>query len=406
MMGSRPFARRGNSVEANALPGPYTVPRCSDAKKTPAATNSRRTRAPMSAKKKPRPPTTARPTGEPMSAKPEGRVVNREPWLTVPPSKSSVPLTEKSKASRGSAGSTERVTSTRYRAAWASAASLNRAGSFGWIRSMTTFVGGICGGAATCTPRRRRDSACASVRAHAPTARPACNAASTVAPPTKPDAPKTNRSVSICSLTKAKNVSRLEHPENEGFELWSGVHGQAFPLPERVHARELPEETPEGRDQQLLVDPLRHAAFVEELQGDADERVASCRRRDPRPEPSKLLVHEEHGIGRLVDERQDAGDEPRQPIAKRTLAGGRGQRLARQAQVAALEQVQRQRVLALEVLEEDRVGEPGLLRDGADARLADPVAREELQGRLEQLLFRGRIGQLDVEGQGAHERCG
>ena len=98
----------------------------------------------------------------------------------------------------------------------------------------------------------------------------------------------------------------------------------------------------------------------------------------------------------------DPDDEPRQSRAKRTHLGEGSRRLANQPKVAPLEQVQRQRVLSLEVLEEDRVGEPGLLGHRANARLAYPIAREELQRRLEQLLFRRRVSRLDVEWQGVH----
>jgi hypothetical protein len=88
------LASRGKSLEANALPGPYTVPRCKEANGTRAASTSAR-------------------TARPMRAKPHGCVVNGETWLTTVSSKSSVPLTEKSRAPRGSAGSTDRVAATR-----------------------------------------------------------------------------------------------------------------------------------------------------------------------------------------------------------------------------------------------------------------------------------------------------
>src|SRR4249919_3312134 len=74
-----PFASLGTMVSANVFPGPYTVPRYTNAAGTPEASTRRR-------------------TGTPICAKPEGDFVNCEFEPMIPSefgSRSSVPLIER-----------------------------------------------------------------------------------------------------------------------------------------------------------------------------------------------------------------------------------------------------------------------------------------------------------------------
>jgi hypothetical protein len=67
--------------------------------------------------------------------------------------------------------------------------------------------------------------------------------------------------------------------------------------------------------------------------------------------------------------------------------------------VTGLEEVQRERVLAREVLVERRVGVPAFFGDVANARGSEPAAAEELEGGAEDLALGGRVVGIDVEGE-------
>ena len=55
----------------------------------------------------------------------------------------------------------------------------------------------------------------------------------------------------------------------------------------------------------------------------------------PGPVAAQLFVDEEHRLGRLVEQRHQAGDEPSQSLAKRVFPRERAHRHARQSKIVA-----------------------------------------------------------------------
>src|SRR5262245_24453468 len=98
-------------------------------------------------------------------------------------------------------------------------------------------------------------------------------------------------------MSKKRETSRFEHPENERLDLRRGRRGRASPFAEGMQARELPEQAPESGHEQRLIHGLRYLLLFKERPRDTDQRVPSGGGGYPRPVAAQLLVHEQHRLG-------------------------------------------------------------------------------------------------------------